>query len=114
MLRRIVANVGRLQKSKSLSTDARVIKSQFPDVNIPNLRVDEYIFKNIARWADKTALVSITLSKLQHLLTDILGMLGNWAFVHVPPTTEAKLRSSKFSPGTFASRKRRHDCCCAQ
>lgn len=56
MLRRIVTLTA--QRCRGLSKQANVVKSRFPNVDIPNQRVDEYIFNNLEKWADKTALVS--------------------------------------------------------
>lgn len=43
---------------RSFSTKVNnVLKSKLPDVSIPKVPVHEYVFKNINKWQDKTALV---------------------------------------------------------
>lgn len=43
---------------RSCSQEINVVKSKIPDVSIPNVLVHEYMWENVDKWHDKTALVS--------------------------------------------------------
>lgn len=44
--------------SKSYSQEVNVVKSKLPQLDIPNILIDEYVWRNLDKWHDKTALVS--------------------------------------------------------
>lgn len=44
--------------SKPFSQEVNVIKSKLPQLEIPNILIDEYVWRNLDKWHDKTALVS--------------------------------------------------------
>lgn len=43
--------------STNYPKEAHVVRSKLPDVQIPNILLNEYIWKDIDKWKDKTALV---------------------------------------------------------
>lgn len=45
--------------SKNYSKEVNVVKSKLPDVQIPSILLNEYIWKDVDKWKDKTALVRI-------------------------------------------------------
>lgn len=45
-------------REKSVWSSERVVSSPCKDIDIPKLTVDQYMFRNLDRWASKTALVS--------------------------------------------------------
>lgn len=45
-------------KEKSVWTSEKVCVSPYKDVDIPNMTVDQYVFKDLEKWANKTAVVS--------------------------------------------------------
>lgn len=59
--------------STNYSREVNVVKSKLPDVQIPNILLNDYIWKDVDKWKDKTALVRI--------LFVWLIMLGIFAYV---------------------------------
>lgn len=62
---KVYANVF-LPHFRNYSQEINVVKSKIPDVLIPNVLVHEYMFENVDKWHDKTALVSILYFYLYH------------------------------------------------
>ena len=58
-----------------------IFRSPFPPVEIPNLSVSQYVFRNMAQWADKTALIDgisgagLTYSELRNAIRLTAGGL---------------------------------------
>lgn len=42
----------------SSKLEPNVIKSKIPDINIPRISLNEFVWRNLDKWHDKTALVS--------------------------------------------------------
>lgn len=49
-------------RRQNVWTVDNVVKSPYFDVEIPDISLPEYIWRNIAKWADKTAVVSEVLN----------------------------------------------------
>lgn len=43
---------------RKYSNQVNIVKSKIPDVNIPNILINEYAWHNVEKWYDKTAVVS--------------------------------------------------------
>lgn len=52
------ANYGLSQTIRHRTTESKVIRSPFSDVQIPTGLIDEVVWSNLERWPDKDALVS--------------------------------------------------------
>lgn len=46
-------------RDKSVWTSEKIVNSPYKDVDIPNITLNEYMFRNLEQWATKTAVVSI-------------------------------------------------------
>lgn len=44
---------------RKYSNEINVVKSKIPDILLPNALVHEYVWENVDKWHDKTALVRI-------------------------------------------------------
>ena len=45
-------------REKSVWSSERIVSSPCKDIEIPKLTVDQYMFRNLDKWATKTAVVS--------------------------------------------------------
>lgn len=57
--RRYLSTLQQPAYETSVASDG-IVKSPYPDIVIPNLTVDQYVWQNLDKWADFEALVSIS------------------------------------------------------
>lgn len=48
-----------LNCDKNYATSSGILNSGIPDLNIPRISLDEYVFENIGKWENHTAVVSL-------------------------------------------------------
>lgn len=56
---------------KDVWTSERVVKSPCKDIVIPKITLDEYLWRNLDKWPEKTAAVSFVINKFNNYMQNI-------------------------------------------
>ncbi|KAF2888636.1 hypothetical protein ILUMI_17537 [Ignelater luminosus] len=59
------------QRNNSSTSNQNIVRSKLPDIEIPNVFIEDVIFRGLDKWGDKIAVVSYTFHVMINFLAHI-------------------------------------------